>query len=62
MIYAVMNGDVVANIILADKKFVDKFYKGAIDITDLEVRPSIGWIYDGTNFNAPVVIDETLPE
>lgn len=59
MIYAVMNGDVVANVILADKKFVDQNYPGAIDVTDLEVRPSIGWTYIDGVFVAPVILEIT---
>ena len=62
MIYAVMNDNLVVNTIVADKKFVDKFYKGAIDITDLEVRPSIAWTLEGDVWTAPVVVDETLSE
>lgn len=62
MIYAVMNENIVENVIIADKKFVDKFYKGAIDVSDFEVQPSIGDIYDGKTFIAPVVEDETLSQ
>jgi len=61
VIYAVMNEDRVENTIVADKEFVDEFYKGAIDITDVEPRPSIGWTYDGKKFIAPVeIIDELI--
>lgn len=59
MIYAVMNGNVVQNTIVADKKFVDKFYKDAIDITDLEVRPSIGWTLENDLWVQPVIEETT---
>lgn len=62
MIYAVMNNNVVENTIVADKKFIDKFYKGAIDITNVEPRPSIGWILENDVWTAPVVEDETFPK
>ena len=54
-----MNGNLVANVILADKKFVDKNYPGSIDVTDLEVRPSIGWTYIDGVFVAPVIAETT---
>jgi len=26
----------------------------AVEITDLEIKPSVGWTWDGNNFNPPV--------
>lgn len=34
----------------------------AVDITDLDPRPEIGWDYDGATFTAPVVILTALDE
>lgn len=34
----------------------------AVDITDLDPRPEIGWGYDGTAFTAPVVEYPTIDE
>jgi hypothetical protein len=52
--YAVLNGDKVSNIIVADSKEVAEQITGTtcIEYTD-ESPASIGWTYDGTTFTAP---------
>lgn len=61
-IYALMNENVVQNIIVADNK---KATEKALNCTLIEISnenpASVGWIYDGEKFNEPV-IDETLAE
>lgn len=64
MIFAIIENGLVINAIVADQDFVDKFYPDAIDITDLEPRPSIGWTYEKKKFIAPPLnlpkIDEAI--
>jgi hypothetical protein len=61
MIFAIIENGLVINTILADQDFVDKVYPDAVEITELDPRPSIGWTYDKKKFTEPVV-DEALAE
>lgn len=61
MLFAILENEVVSNIIVADEKFIESQNLKAIDVTDLEHRPQIGDLYDGENFIRPVVDEaETL--
>ena len=63
MIFAVIENDLVINTIIADQDFVDKVYPDAVEITDLDPRPGIGWTYNKKKFIEPVKpVDETLAE
>ena len=64
MIFAIIENELVINTIVADQDFVDKVYPDAVEITDLDPRPAIGWTYDKKKFKEPVkpVADETLAE
>jgi len=59
MIFAIIENGLVVNLIVADQDFVDKVYPGSVDVTDLDPRPEIGWIYEKKKFKEPV-IDETI--
>lgn len=61
MIFAVIENGLVVNTILADQDFVDKVYPDAVEITDIDPQPAIGWTYDKKKFKKPVV-DEALAE
>jgi len=58
-IYALLQNNIVYNIIETD----DSGWPEGIDITDLDVRPSIGWTYDEETeeFAVPEPADETPP-
>lgn len=61
MIFAVIENGLVINTIIADQDFIDKVYPDAVDITDLDPRPSSGWTYDKKKFKQPVkIVDETI--
>lgn len=51
--FAIISNDIVENIIVADQKFVDKFYPNAIDVTDID--SAIGDEYKDGEFVRPVV-------
>ena len=57
MIYVqIKNGVVVNTIILEDEALVNKFSEGfdqLARIDNLEVKPGIGWAFDGSSFIAP---------
>ena len=57
-IWAVINGGLVENLIVAEQSFVDMIssqhdYVIRIDEMAVDEKPSIGWSYDGENFSAP---------
>jgi len=58
-IYALLEHNIVYNIIETD----DSGWPEGIDITDLDIRPSIRWTYDEetATFTAPQPDDETPP-
>lgn len=61
--FAVLNGFSVLNIIEAKTKKIAEEATGLICVQYTDENPAgIGWIYDGTNFIPPVVVDETVSE
>jgi hypothetical protein len=54
--FALIDGGVVTNVILAPAD-----YPSGIDITDIEPRPSIGWLYDGTAFTSGTAVAPATP-
>jgi hypothetical protein len=51
--HAVVEDGIVANVVVADQAFMDKWYPGSVDITGMDPMPGIGWAYDGTTFTPP---------
>ena len=61
--FAVISGSNVVNVIVAKNKKAAELATNSECIEYTDENPAcIGWTYDGTNFIAPVVIDETLPQ
>lgn len=55
-IYALILNGIVKNKIVADANFISGIsgnYDFCINITSLDPNPSIGWLYDGTDFENP---------
>ena len=50
MEFAIVQNNIVENIIVADEAFVQEFYPDAIRIDNLENRPSVGWLYQDNEF------------
>jgi hypothetical protein len=62
-IYALIHGNTVDNIIVADnKETTEKMFNCILVEVSNEKPASIGCIWDGENFIAPEVIDEASPE
>lgn len=58
MIYALIKDGVVVNSIVSGEDFnlvIANDYDAIVNIDELEVKPDIGWEYDGETFAAPVV-------
>lgn len=54
--FAVLNNNVVTNIIIADSKEIAEEVTGLVCAEYTQENPAgIGWTYDGTNFVPPVV-------
>lgn len=53
MIFAVISNGVVTNIIMASAAFVDQYYPGAIQISNIMPQPGIGWTYQNGEFSPP---------
>ena len=54
--FAVLNGNTVHNIIVADTKETAEYITGTTCIEYNETNPAgIGWTYDGTTFTAPEI-------
>lgn len=54
--FAVINGNFVSNVIIANTKEDAEFVTNSTCIEYTEDNPAgIGWTYDGTNFIAPIV-------
>lgn len=51
--FAIIEGGIVANVILADE------WDG-VDVTDLDPRPSPGWAYDGQSFAPPAPVEPVI--
>lgn len=64
--WAIIVDNVVGNVIVADQDFIEshpdwsQFEK--IDITDLEVKPSIAWFIEDGKFKKPADLLPTDPE
>ena len=55
MNFAVISGNSVVNVIVADSKEIAEEVTNSICIEYTDENPAgIGWIYDGINFNPPV--------
>jgi hypothetical protein len=54
MEYAIIVGEIVANVIVADASFVATSAPGAIRIDNISPVPGIGWKYSGSTFTPPV--------
>lgn len=51
--FALINGNVVVNHIIADNSFIEFIrnnYQDIVETTDLIVKPSINWIYENNAF------------
>jgi hypothetical protein len=56
MQFAVINSNVVENVIVADQDFADLIAPNnqfVVRIDNLSPVPGIGWSYDGANFTQP---------
>jgi hypothetical protein len=63
MNFAVIIGDKVENVIVADSKEVAEAIVGSLCIEYTDENPAgIGWTYDGINFIAPVLDEVVLEE
>lgn len=56
--YAIINSNVVENVIVADSAFaiqykIDFNHQYVIRIDNLDPIPGIGWLYDGSSFSQP---------
>lgn len=52
MIFALVNENVVQNMIIAEQEFIDSIsseWQFCIDVTEMENQPCIGWSYDSVN-------------
>lgn len=66
MLYALIFAGAVENIIIADPNFIKTLPEGidsAIDLTDIQEQPRIGYLYDGVNFTPapPVIPPDSAP-
>jgi hypothetical protein len=52
-VYAVIQGGVVTNTIVADQAFIDQYYPGSPRIDNVTPQPGIGWGSDGATWTAP---------
>lgn len=58
MNWAIVENNIITNIIIAKKSFIDEFYPNAINVD--EVQCSIGWeyknnIFISTDIKAPII-------
>jgi hypothetical protein len=61
--YAILNGNTVSNVIVADNKEETEAALSCVLVEYTDENPaSIGWIYNGVNFVAPVVVETVLEE
>lgn len=61
--YAILSGDIVANVIIAEQEFVDTLDAGTWMLLEQGSRVGPNWVYNGTDFAepAPLVINEITP-
>lgn len=57
MRYAIIDNDLVSNIIIADQDFIDNYYPNAINVKTLDC--GIGWSYINREFIAPVLENDS---
>jgi len=58
MNYALINNNLVENVADADQAWADSVasdWQYVVDITNTNPQPGIGWSYNGSTFNAPVI-------
>lgn len=62
-LYAVVDNNIVTNIIICDADFAASLPNDLVlDVENLVLRPSIGSTYDGVSFSsAPIIISEVTP-
>lgn len=56
MIYAIINNNIIENVIVADADFaamIANQHQYVLRVDNLDPQPAIGWTYDGQNFIAP---------
>ena len=59
MRYAIIENNIVTNIILADQEFIDELGAVAVDVTD--VKCNIGDMWNGTSFAPPAPLTPAAP-
>lgn len=55
-VYALIKNGIVENTIVAEASFIaliEGQYDSCVRIDELDVKPGIGWSYDGERFSAP---------
>lgn len=57
MRYAIIENDIVINIIVANQEFVDQYYPAAINVDGVDC--GIGWSYIDGEYIAPIVEDDS---
>lgn len=62
-LFALIEDNVVTNIIVSDLEFADSLPGIAVDVTNRDPKVGIGNIYDGSNFTTPEsVVDSSVPD
>lgn len=56
--FAVVENSRIVNIVSADRDFIDRYYPGAIDVTDIYC--GVGWLYQNAMFTDPASIESPL--
>jgi len=60
----IANGSIQNIIVLDDESLLDHFVQGfdyLLPLDGLDPSPQIGWLYDGSNFSAPVIVPVPIP-
>ena len=61
--FAVMSGNLVNNVIVADTKEIAEQVIGSVCIEYMDENPAgIGWTWNGNNFTNPMAVVEEIPE
>jgi len=55
---AIIKNGVISNVIVAADEFAETLKDQTINVTNIDCE--IGWLYDGTNFTAPVKSQEEI--
>lgn len=61
MVYALIKDGKVENMIVADEAFISKIqaqWEHCVRVDNLDVQPSIGWDFDGSDFSDPALIQD----